>query len=227
MAPLTIGSLAERAGVGVETIRFYERQGLVERPARPRTGYRVYPEEVVKRIRFIKHAQALGFTLDEVAVLLALRVKPGTKCTAVRARAALKMAHVEARIAGLRRIHEALGKLVASCPGRGPIKACTILQALDSADPIVPPAVTRRQKNKGTTPMRSLELTLDGMHCDGCASTIQALLSHEQGVKSVIVSFEKRRASVLYDPKETDSVRLAAAVEKAGFRAAVGRDASS
>src|SRR5712691_9846573 len=133
MGPLTIGALAKRAGVGVETVRFYERRGLVRRPARPGTGYRSYPEEAVGRIRFIRNAQALGFSLQEIKELLALRMTTGTSCAAVRSRAAAKVADVKRRMADMERIRNALEKLVAACPGRGALASCTILDALDSS----------------------------------------------------------------------------------------------
>ena len=221
MGSLTIGALAERAGVGVETVRFYERRGLVRRPARPQAGYRSYPEEAVGRIRFIRNAQALGFTLQDVKELLALRVTPGTSCAAVRSRAAAKAADVKRRVGDLERIGAALEKLIAMCPGRGALAECSILDALDSVDIGVregrPPA--RKRSEKGDGPMKSLELKIDGMQCEGCAGTIQSVLSREPGVKSSSVSFEKRAASVFYDPKETDAARLAEAVTKAGFGA--------
>jgi MerR family copper efflux transcriptional regulator len=213
MGPLTIGALAIRAGVGVATVRFYERRGLVRRPARPRAGYRSYPEEAVGRIRFIRNAQALGFTLQEVKELLALRVTAGTSCAAVRSRAAAKRADVKRRLADLERIGMALDKLIAVCPGRGAVADCTILEALDSND--IPGS--RRPREKGAASMKSLEMKIDGMQCEGCAGTIQAILSREPGVKSSSVSFEKRAASVFYDPNETDAARVAEAVTKAGF----------
>lgn len=215
MGSLTIGGLARRAGVGVETVRFYERRGLVRRPARPRAGYRAYPEEAVGRIRFIRNAQALGFTLQEVKELLALRVTAGTSCAAVRSRAAAKRADVKRRLADLERIEMALDKLIAACPGRGALADCTILEALDANDIGVPGR--RRPRQKGAASMKSLELKIDGMQCEGCASSIQSILSREPGVKSSSVSFEKRAASVFYDPSETDAARLAEAVAKAGF----------
>ena len=219
MDSLTIGALARRAGVGVETVRFYERRGLVRRPVRPRAGYRSYPEEAVARIRFIRNAQTLGFTLQEVKELLALRVTAGTSCAAVRARASVKAADVKRRLAHLERIREALEKLVAVCPGRGALADCTILEALDSADMGAPDSrpARRKARQKGVASMKSLEIRIDGMQCEGCASTIQAILSREPGVKSSSVSFEKRAASVFYDPGETDGARLAEAVTKAGF----------
>lgn len=203
----------------METVRFYERRGLVRRPIRPGAGYRAYPEETVARIRFVRNAQALGFTLQEIKEMLALRVTAGTSCAAVRSRAAAKAAEVKRRLAEMERLRIALDKLVASCPGRGALTSCTILEALDSTELRIHESDSPRRKRRrnGTVPMNSLELKIDGMQCDGCASTIQSILSREPGVKSSSVSFPKRSASVFYDPKETDAARLAAAVSKAGF----------
>lgn len=227
MDALTIGVVARRADVGVETVRFYERQGLVARPPRPRKGYRTYPEETVERIRFVRHAQALGFTLEEIAALLALRVTAGANCAAVRSRAAIKLTDVETKIAKLVRIRDALEKLVAACPGRGAIAQCTILEALDARNAAVPNDVflSGQRRQKGSRPMKSLEVKIAGMHCDGCASTIKTLLSHEPGVKSASVSFAKGSATVLYDPQDTNPEALTAAIEKAGFRATGGSGA--
>lgn len=221
MTSLTIGTLAKQAGVGVETVRFYERRGLVRRPTRPQGGYRAYPAEAIGRIRFIRNAQALGFTLQEVKELLALRVTAGTSCAAVRSRASAKVADVAHRIADLERIRRALQSLIAVCPGRGALTDCSILDALDSASVDVPdarPPARKRQSRKGTVSMKSLEMQIDGMQCEGCAGTIQSVLSREPGVKSSSVSFPRRLASVFYDPQETDAARLAEAVTKAGFR---------
>ena len=221
MTPLTIGALAKQAGVGVETVRFYERRGLVRRPLRPRGGYRSYPQDAIGRIRFIRNAQSLGFTLQEVKDLLALRVTEGTSCAAVRSRASAKAADVERRIADLERIRGALQSLIAVCPGRGALADCSILDTLDSAEAGLPdlrPVGRRRQARKGVASMKSLDMKIDGMQCEGCAGTIQSVLSREPGVKSSSVSFPKRTASVFYDPQETDAARLAEAVTKAGFR---------
>ena len=219
MAPLTIGTLAKNAGVGVETVRFYERQGLLRRPVRPRAGYRAYSEDTIGRIRFIRNAQALGFSLQEVKEMLALRVTAGTSCAALRSRATAKVADVNRRIADLERIRAALEMLVAACPGRGALTRCTILQTLDAHDISVPKRREPRRKRleKGVLSMKSLEMKIEGMQCDGCASTIQSILSREPGVKSASVSFAKRAASVFYDPADTDGARIAGAVTKAGF----------
>jgi MerR family mercuric resistance operon transcriptional regulator len=132
MKPLTIGQVARRAEVGVETVRFYERQGLLEEPARKESGYRQYTEDVVARLRFIRRAKELGFTLKEIAELLALRLDPDTSCAEVKGRAKAKIDDIDAKIRDLQRMRQALGKLVASCRGRGPISACPILDALDN-----------------------------------------------------------------------------------------------
>ncbi len=218
MKPLTIGALARRTGVGVETIRFYERKGLVRRPTRPGTGFRVYPEDTVARIRFIRQAQTLGFTLQEIAGLLALRVAPGTDCAAVRSRAVAKLASVQARLAELERIRGALAKLIAACPGRGAVTTCTILGVLaELAERTSEPV---RRRNARSRDMKSLELRIEGMHCDGCAGTIEALLAREPGLKGASVSYAAGKGQILYDPAATDPVRIAATIERAGFRVA-------
>ena len=131
MKPLTIGQVARRAEVGVETVRFYERQGLLVEPPRKESGYRQYTEDVVARLRFIRRAKELGFTLKEIAELLALRLDPDTSCAEVKGRAKAKIDDIDAKIRDLQRMRQALDKLVASCKGRGPISACPILDALD------------------------------------------------------------------------------------------------
>ncbi|MCI0462765.1 MAG: heavy metal-responsive transcriptional regulator [Gemmataceae bacterium] len=131
MKAMTIGQVARQAGVGVETVRFYERQGLLAGPARTAAGYRQYTEDVVARLRFIRRAKELGFTLKEIGELLALRSDPETKCAEVKGRAKAKIADIETKVRDLQRMRDALHRLVASCRGRGPISACSILDALD------------------------------------------------------------------------------------------------
>jgi Hg(II)-responsive transcriptional regulator len=225
MAALTIGVVARRAGIGVETVRFYERRGLLRRPPRPDTGFRTYPEETVARLRFIRQAQGLGFALKEIGDLLALRVAPGTDCAAVRARASAKLADVEVRLAELERIRGALAKLVAACPGSGAVTTCTILGSL--AEPAGTAARPTRRRNARSKDVKSLELGIEGMHCDGCASTIEALLAREPGVKATSVSYAGGGGRILYDPGATDPARLAAAIEKAGYRVAIAPGAAA
>lgn len=126
--PLTIGRLAERAGVGVETVRFYQREGLVAVPRRPPGGQRRYPAEVARRIAFIKRAQRLGFSLEEVRSLLQL--EEGRDCGAARTLAMGKLEAIEARMADLGRMRRALAALVAECgSGRGR-RRCPIIDSL-------------------------------------------------------------------------------------------------
>ncbi len=127
----TIGQVAKRAGVGVETVRFYERRGLIEQPSKRSSGYRVYPEDVVHRIRFIRHAKDLGFTLNEIGELLSLRPDPQGNCDAVKERAEAKVAYIEGKIGSLTRMQHSLGRLIGACETRSETAECPILEALD------------------------------------------------------------------------------------------------
>lgn len=119
MKPLSIGQVARRAGVGVETVRFYEREGLLEEPARRESGYREYEGSVVARLQFIRRAKELGFTLNEIKELLSLRLDQSTSCADVRGKAEVKIADIEAKIRILQRMKKALVKLTKACSGRG------------------------------------------------------------------------------------------------------------
>lgn len=131
MKPLTIGQVAKLAGVGVETMRFYERNGLVAAPPRNDAGYRQYPEDTPLRVRFIRHAKDLGFSLREIQDLLSLKTGPGTTCSDVRHVARIKIGEIEARIIAMKRMKTALSKLVDVCAGDGPAGECPILDALE------------------------------------------------------------------------------------------------
>jgi MerR family mercuric resistance operon transcriptional regulator len=132
MKPLTIGQVAQRAGVGIETVRFYEREGLLHRPARsPSSGYRLYEEEIIARLRFILRAKELGFTLNEIKELLSLRVDAGTSCAEAKARAEVKIADIEEKIRTLQRMRTALVRLTRACAGMGGGAECPVLDALD------------------------------------------------------------------------------------------------
>ena len=131
MDGLKTGEVARAGGVNLETIRYYERRGLLPKPPRTPAGYRTFDPEAVRRIRFIKHAQALGFSLKEVRELLSLRVDPRRSCAEVRARADAKLADIDEKIRGLHAMKKTLGRFIAACSGRGPVSACPILEALD------------------------------------------------------------------------------------------------
>ena len=132
MSDLTIGQLAKQAQVHVETIRYYERRGLLSAPARYASGYRQYSQQHMASLRFIQHAKTLGFSLNEIADLLALRVDPDSTCEDVRKRAERKLAEVDAKIRVLEGMTGALQRLIAACSGQSPSSACPILEALDS-----------------------------------------------------------------------------------------------
>lgn len=128
---LLIGELARRAGLGITTIRFYERRGLLPVPERTAAGYRLYPDASVARLRFIQRAKELGFSLEEIAELLSLSQDPASDCNDIRRRAAAKLAAVETRIERLQRIHTALRQLLTQCPEDGSTAECPILIALN------------------------------------------------------------------------------------------------
>ena len=128
---LTIGALAAAAGVGRETVRFYERKGLLEAPPRSPAGYRHYSVTVVGRLRFIRRAQGLGFTLKEISDLLALRVDEVAACGTVEARAREKLSRVAEKLTELRRMKRALERLVEACLAREPTSDCPILEELE------------------------------------------------------------------------------------------------
>ena len=131
MELLSIGQVAKKTGVGVETIRFYERQSLLDQPERKESGYRQYREDAVKRIRFIKGAKELGFSLKEILELLSLRVDPSTTCADVKKRAEIKLSDIKDKIESLKKMKKALNKLVSACGAKGPASECPILEALD------------------------------------------------------------------------------------------------
>jgi MerR family copper efflux transcriptional regulator len=137
MKTLSIGQVASLSGVGVETVRFYEREGLLEEPPRRASGYRQYSEEVVKHIRFIKRSQQLGFSLKEIAELLTLRVDGQTDCSQVKERAAAKLAEVERKIVELQRMRAALLHVASLCTGEGPRSHCPMLDALEQDEVMV------------------------------------------------------------------------------------------
>lgn len=127
---MKIGQLAQRAGVGIDTVRYYEREGLLPRAQRLASGYRTYGEQDVRRLRFVRRAKALGFTLPEIRELLDLSAHRDHDMAAMKAAAIGKIADVEARLAELERIRGGLQALVASCPGHGALEQCPILDAL-------------------------------------------------------------------------------------------------
>ena len=134
MKSLTIGRLAKQAGVNLETVRFYERRGLLPKPPRTVSGYRLFPADAARRLRFIRRAQELGVSLTEIGELLSLRLSRQTTSADIRARAETKITDIEAKIRSLESMKKTLRKLTRVCEGCAPVAQCPILESLDRED---------------------------------------------------------------------------------------------
>lgn len=145
---LLIGQLARAAGVNIQTLRYYERRKLLRPSARETNRYRRYEPEAVRVVRFVKHAQALGFSLAEIEELLALRVDGRRSCGDVRRRAEAKLVDIEQKIERLHAMRKTLVRFIAACSGRGPVSACPILEALDEdeAAPKTAPSIGKKER---------------------------------------------------------------------------------
>ena len=130
MDNLSIGELAKQARVNIETIRYYERRGLIAEPPRNRSGHRQYSPEAVKRTEFIKRCQVLGFSLSEIRDILELKVTPESTCAEMKSRVSEKLNDVNEKLNELARIRDALDRLLKKCAGKGPIGKCPILEEL-------------------------------------------------------------------------------------------------
>jgi Hg(II)-responsive transcriptional regulator len=144
---MKIGEVAERVGVNLQTIRYYEREGLLPEAQRLASGYRVFSINTVRRLRFIKRAQELGFTLAEIRELLSLRVDRRRDRSAVRSIANAKIADIEQKIRSLAAMRDALVHLTDHCSGHGPASECPILESLDSEERLF--AVNHREHRNG------------------------------------------------------------------------------
>jgi MerR family transcriptional regulator, copper efflux regulator len=131
---LTIGEVAKQARVHVETLRYYERRGLLVKPLRSKSNYRQYADDTVRRVRFIKAAQALGFSLKEIQELLSLQAAPQATCADIRTRAETKITAIDAKIDLLIAVKHALSKLVEECSTDGPLRGCPILVARENQE---------------------------------------------------------------------------------------------
>ncbi len=210
----TIGQAARAAGVGVETIRFYERKGLVEQPPKPPSGARSYPQATVDRIRALRQGQELGFSLAEIDALLALRADPGADCSDVRERAKGHLDEIERRRARLGEVADKLRELIGACPGQGATHACAILDAFNA--PGLQHAVV--EPDAGET--ERVELAVDGMECGACAATVRRLLCNMSGVRDAAVDRVSGTARVQIDPAAIGVAALIASLGEAGFAAA-------
>src|SRR5216683_674504 len=129
---LKIGEVAERGGVNLQTIRYYEREKLLPEPPRLPSGYRMFPEQTVHRVRFIKRAQELGFSLAEIRDLLSIQIDPKRECSDVKRMAKTKIADIDEKIWTLEALKRVLGGLAELCPGRGTSSECPILESIDA-----------------------------------------------------------------------------------------------
>src|SRR5438105_7719124 len=127
--PLTIGRLAHEVGINLETVRFYERKGLLPKPPRSTSGYRLFSLDAARWLRFIKRAQELGFSLNEIRELLMLRLSPRSTSTEIRKRTEAKIADIEGKIASLDSMRKSLLKLARSCGGCAPLSECPFWKA--------------------------------------------------------------------------------------------------
>lgn len=130
MAAITIGQLAKRAGVNIDTVRYYERNGLLPAPVRRASGYREYGAVDVERLMFIRRAKELGFSLAEIGELLSLTAARDSDMRGVKRKAEERLAQVEFKIKELQRVRRGLKALIAACPGHGALGSCPILAAL-------------------------------------------------------------------------------------------------
>lgn len=131
MNGLTIGKVAKGTGLGIETIRFYEKEGLIDSPQRTQANYRIYPERAIARLRFIKHAKALGFTLKEIKELLSLTQNPQAQKSDVKDQVEAKITDIKKKISHLQKIQSILEALDDCCDGQGPTEECPIIKALE------------------------------------------------------------------------------------------------
>lgn len=145
MSTLTIGKLADAAGVGIDTVRFYERAGLLKKPTRTAAGYRLYGGSDIARLRFIRRAKALGFSLDEIIQLLLLNDGRG-KRSAVRGLARQRLEEIERKLRELTAIRHTLRGLVRQCRGDGDIDGCPIIDAVLTAQTSEAPAASVRRR---------------------------------------------------------------------------------
>ena len=131
---MTIGAAARRVGMSIDTIRYYEREGLLPAAPRRASGYRDYDATAVERLRFIRRAKALGFTLEEIRELLVLSVDHERGVRGVKQRAESRLAEIERRIRELQGVRRGLKQLIAACPGHGKLEVCPILRALGNEE---------------------------------------------------------------------------------------------
>ena len=217
---MKIGAVAAEAGVKIDTLRYYERRGLLATPHRLPSGYREYDAQTVPLVRFIRRAQDLGFTLKEVGELISLR-RGGAKGRRadVRAVAAAKLDDIDQKLGRLQAIRNALSELLHSCECAGGTPSCPILEALNDEPPEANGLLLRAKGG-----MKSVQIPIQGMSCARCVRRIEAALSEIEGASEVKVSFAQRTARVRFDPAKASAGVLIAAINELGYRAGRAED---
>ena len=217
--PLLIGEVAARAGVNAQTLRYYERRGIIAEPRRTTSGYRAYEPETVAIIRFIKRAQELGFTLEEAEELLKLRRLRGMKRAEARALAADKLRGVDEKLAHLKAIRSAIGALLESCACSDGGVACPILEALEhpageAAGSLSDGMGDGQGREKA---MKTIALTVEGMSCEGCASRVKGALRALEGVEDVSVDLGQKHVRVQLGAGAVGAERVATTIQELGY----------
>ena len=184
MSGLTTGKLARAADVNVETLRYYERRGLLPDPPRRDSGYRQYPPESVERLRFIKGAQELGFTLEEIKELLTLRVDESATKADVRQRSQAKVKQIEGKIQALQTMREALTDLIDQCSGEGPTSDCPILEAMET------------HQFLQETSIMTKTFEVPNISCEHCTRTVENEVGEIAGVTSVQADEARKQVTV-------------------------------
>lgn len=213
MSGLTIGQLAKQSNVHVETLRYYERRGLISKPARTVSNYRVYSTEDLRRVTFIKQAQGLGFSLQEVKKLLALRAAPRTRCVDVRRHAGEKIREIQDRIRSLQRMRSSLERLLRECSADLLATECPILESLELVG-------RSTLKGKNMAPRRKVEIYSAG--CSACEDAIK--LVNDIACASCEVTVLDMRDSAVANKARTLGIKSVPAVVIDGKLADCCRD---
>ncbi|MDI6852787.1 MAG: MerR family transcriptional regulator [Deltaproteobacteria bacterium] len=221
----TIWALARAADVSVETIRYYERRGLLERPPRPGEGYRRYPDEAVQRVRFIKQAQKLGFSLKEINELFLAGTAAETTCAEILKLTQRKITGVEEKIRELVAVRRALQELAGTCPGEGPLSFCPIWHYLKSHTEQETRAMDKRKVEvftAGCPVCADLVDLVQKTACPHCEVTVYNL-NEGQGVKEAEHYGITAVPSVVVDGKLLDCCRRAHVTEHDLKAAGIGQ----
>lgn len=214
---LPIGKVAAQAGVNIQTLRYYERRGIIPAPKRTSSGYRAYTPETVSVIRFIKRAQELGFTLEEAEELVELRRLKGKSQSVVRKLAQNKLDAIDQKLGDLSAIRAAVAALVESCACSDGGSTCPILEALEQPSSIAAASarMNGRAKNMKTN---TLTFSVDGMSCEGCASRIKSALARLDGVSHVDVDVAGKSVRVNSASNQLDADTIGETLRGLGYQ---------